>query len=235
VVPTRGWAVLGVAACVGLLVLIVATRPLDGDPLGGQAAESAGAAPYLAVFMLVLGDAVIAILPGETTLNVAATLAASGVLELRFVIVAGAAGAVVGDSTLYAIARRTRPRVQRQLDAALANKKLATTMSAIGSSAPALLVFGRYVPGMRFVVNASLGVAGHPYREFLAWSVVGGVTWSIYCSTVAYLVGTALVGHPRASVVLSAVASSVAVVVVVVVLVRRLRRRSPEPESAATG
>jgi membrane protein DedA with SNARE-associated domain len=225
--------VLCVAACIGLLVLIVAARPLDGSPLSGQGTES-GTVPYLAVFLLVLGDAVIAILPGETTLNVAATMAASGVLELRFVIVAGAAGAVIGDSTLYAIARRMRPRVQRQLDTAMANSKIATAMSVIGSSAPALLVFGRYLPGMRFVVNASLGLAGHPYREFLAWSIVGGVTWSIYCSTVAYLVGTALVGHPLASVVLSALASSLAVAIVILVLVRRLRRTSPEPESTAT-
>ena len=48
----------------------------------------------------------IPIFPGETTLNAASTLAADGELELVWVIVAGALGAVVGDSALYWIARR---------------------------------------------------------------------------------------------------------------------------------
>ena len=221
---TRGW--WGLLAAAGCLVLLLV---LATSPIGGSVASSEDAAgdlwPYLTVFLLVLGDAVIAVLPGETTLNVAATLAAAGELKLGYVMAAGAAGAVVGDSTLYAIARRMRPRVQRHRDAAIANRTVATGMSVIGTSAPALLVFGRYVPGMRFVVNASLGLRGHPYREFVAWSIVGGVTWSIYCCAVAYLVGTALVGYPLASVIVSALASSVAVAVVLVVLVRRLRAR----------
>ena len=82
--------------------------------------------PYFAVFALVFGDAVIAVLPGETTLNTASTLAAQGVLELGWVMVAGAVGAVLGDSALYWIARSFRPRVQPRLDAALKNPKVAT-------------------------------------------------------------------------------------------------------------
>ena len=166
----------------------------------------------------------IPILPGETTLNTAATLAAQGLMELGWVMVAGAAGAVLGDSALYWITRRTRARVQDQLAAAMANDKVATAMEVIGSSAGALLVFGRYVPGLRFVVNASLGLEGHPYRDFLRWSAVGGVAWSIYICGVAYAVGTVLVDVPFAAIVVSALASSVAVAVVFVIVARRVRR-----------
>lgn len=223
------WSVLALVACTVLLALIVAWGPLEGDGATMEQIDPDSPWPYVVIFLLIFGDAIIAILPGETTLNVAATAAASGLLDLRWVIVAGAAGAVLGDSTLYLIARKMRPRVQRQLDAALANDKVATVMEVIGSSAPALLVFGRYVPGMRFVVNASLGLAGHPYGQFVRWSAVGGVLWAIYCSTVAYLVGSALVGYPLAAVIASALASSVAVAVVFVVLLRRLRaRRGPQ-------
>ena len=179
--------------------------------------------PYLAVFGLIFGDAIIPILPGETTLNTASTLAAQGLLELGWVMVAGAAGAVLGDSALYWIARRSRRLVQSQLEAALAHEKIATARNLIGSTAPTLIVFGRYVPGMRFVVNASLGLAEHPYWQFLRWSALGGVLWSIYICTVAYVVGTALVDSPVASIVVSALASSVAVVIVFAVLARRVR------------
>lgn len=179
--------------------------------------------PYLAVFALVFGDAVIAVLPGETTLNTASTLAAQGVLQLPWVMLAGAVGAVVGDSALYWIARSFRPRVQPRLDAALKNPKVQTAQEVLGSTSTELLVFGRYVPGMRFVVNASLGLAGHPYRDFVRWSALGGTLWSIYNCSVAYLVGTALVDAPVASIAMSALASTVVVSVVGIVLVRRYR------------
>ena len=98
--------------------------------------------------------------------------------------------------------------MERQLTAAMVNEKVATAMEVIGSSSASLLVFGRYVPGLRFVVNATLGLAGHPYGEFLRWSAVGGVAWSIYICGVAYAVGTALVDNPLAAVIIAGLASS---------------------------
>jgi membrane-associated protein len=215
------WAALVLTALVLLLVAIVALSPFEGHP---ELEEASGPRPYVAVFGLIFGDAIIPILPGETTLNTASTLAAQGYLELGWVMVAGAAGAVLGDSALYWIAHLARARVQTQLATAMANDKVATAMGVIGSSPGALLVFGRYVPGLRFVVNASLGLAGHPYGEFVRWSAVGGVAWSIYICGVAYAVGTALVDAPFAAIIVSALASSVAVAVVFVIVARRVRR-----------
>lgn len=215
------WAALALLVLVLLLVALVALAPFEGRP---APEEADGPLPYVAVFALVLGDAIIPILPGETTLNTASTLAAQGFLELGWVMVAGAAGAVIGDSALYWIARRNRDRMQGRLTAAMANEKVAMGMEVIGSSAAALLVFGRYVPGLRFVVNASLGLRGHPYGEFVRWSAVGGVAWSIYICGVAYAVGTALVDNPLAAIVVAGLASSVAVVIVFVIVGRRVRR-----------
>ena len=214
-------SLLGLAAVLVLVLLLVWLIPLEDRP---AVEEASGPWPYVAVFGLVFGDAVIPILPGETTLNTASTLAAQGVLDLGWVMLAGALGAVLGDSALYWIARLGGRRVQRQVDEAMAHEKVATAMRVVGSSAGALLVFGRYVPGLRFVVNGSLGLARHPYGEFLRWSAVGGVTWSIYICGVAFAVGTALVDAPVAAIIVSALASSVAVAVVFVVVARRARR-----------
>jgi membrane-associated protein len=223
------WAALALVVLVLLLVVLVAVAPFEGRP---APQEAEGPWAYLTVFALVFGDAVIPILPGETTLNAASTLAAQGFLELGWVMVAGAAGAVLGDSALYWIARRNRGRMERQLTAAMANEKVATAMEVIGSSAASLLVFGRYVPGLRFVVNATLGLAGHPYGEFLRWSAVGGVAWSIYICGVAFAVGTALVDNPLAAVIIAGLASSVAVAIVFVVVARRVRRIRREAADA---
>lgn len=228
---TRRWLLGAWLAICGLMVLAAYVVASNEPPVAGP--DDAWA--YIAVFALVFGDAVIAVLPGETTLNTASTLAAQGVLELRWVMLAGAIGAVVGDSALYWIARYFRPRVQPRLDAALRNPKVQTARAVLGSTSTELIVFGRYVPGMRFVVNASLGLAGHPYRDFVRWSALGGTLWSVYNCSVAYLVGTVLVGAPVASIAISALASTVVVSVVGFILVRQYRRSRGVEQEAAEG
>jgi membrane-associated protein len=71
------------------------------------------------------------------------------------------------------------------------------------------LTAGRFVPGVRFVVNATLGIERFPYPRFLLWSAIGGALWSIYTCVLAYLVVTALANFPLASVAISGVITTV--------------------------
>jgi hypothetical protein len=82
-----GAAVLGLA-CIGVVV----TALTDGG-LGLLDDKGDARGTYFAVFALVFGDAVVAIFPGETTLNTASVLASDGELELTLVIIAGFLGA----------------------------------------------------------------------------------------------------------------------------------------------
>jgi membrane protein DedA with SNARE-associated domain len=191
-----------------------------------------GAWSYLSVFLLVFGDAICAVLPGETTLNAASTLAAEGLLSLGLVMLAGALGAIAGDSALYWIARASARRIAPQAERARRNEKVASVLRFMGSSAPLLLLAGRYVPGLRFVVNATLGLNRYPYRSFLLWSACGGTLWSVYTCGLAYLVGTALSDFPLASVLISGLITTVALGAVFL-LARRVRSASASVDAAA--
>ena len=188
---------------------------------------------YLAVFVLILADAIVPIFPGETTLNAASTLAAQGELELGLVMLAGALGAVIGDSCLYWIARKSASSMRPKLEEAKKNEKIQTGLAVMGQSAPLLIVGGRYVPGLRFVVNATMGLAEYPYPRFLLWSAIGGTTWAIYTCLLAYWVGTAIADYPLASIVISGVITTIFVVAVFFV-VRRRRSAASSTEPAAT-
>jgi membrane protein DedA with SNARE-associated domain len=226
---------LGVAgAAVGLLVAVAAVLHVLAGSDGFSLVDTAlGEWAYLGVFLLVFGDAICALLPGETTLNAASTLAAQGSLDLGLVMLAGALGAVCGDSALYWIARSSRRRIQPQLEKATRNEKVAAALEFLGSSAPMLLVAGRYVPGVRFAVNATMGLAAYPYPRFLLWSAIGGTLWSIYTCALAYAVGTVLAGFPLASIVISGAITTLALGVIFVVA-RRRRRSRPAPAPAAS-
>ena len=185
---------------------------------------------YVLCFLLVWFDAVIPIFPGETTLSAASTLAAEGSLELELVMLAGALGAIVGDSSLFWIARKNAGRVQGQLDKALENPKVRAGWDALDRSPGLLIIAGRYVPGMRFAVNATMGLSDIPYRRFLLWSVIGGVMWSVYTCALAYNVVTTLSGYPLASLVISSVITSAALAAIYFVDRRRRRgTEAPEP------
>ena len=194
------------------------------------ASESPGWA-YVTVFLLVFADGICALFPAETTLNTASALAAEGDLSLGVVMVAGALGAVGGDSALYWLARLSHRRFQAQLDRAMQNSKVASAMDFIGSSAPLLLCVGRYVPGLRFVVNASCGLSLYPYRQFLLWSAIGGTAWSVVTCGVAYLVATALAGSPLLAVIVSGCVSTVAIAFIFII-VRRRRRAAARASGA---
>ena len=153
----RHLGVLIVGCFAVLLVVIVLLQLLEEGDVAEWLAEAPKEWAYVLCFLLVWIDAVIPIFPGETTLSTASTLAAQGELELEIVIVAGALGAIVGDSSLFWIARRNAARVQGQLDKALENPKVRAAWGALDRSPGLLIVGGRYVPGMRFAVNASMG------------------------------------------------------------------------------
>jgi membrane protein DedA with SNARE-associated domain len=214
-----------------LLVGVVAVLFTLDDGDGFSLIEPNSSRSYLTVFLLIMGDAIIPVFPGETTLNAAATAAAQGQLELVWVIVAGALGAIVGDSTLFFIARRSAARVRPQLDRALQNERVAGAYTYLNRSAPVLLVFGRYVPGLRFVINTTMGLSDRRYRDFLPWSALGGALWATYTCVLAYWVGSKLDEFPMASVVISSVITTV---LMAAFYVAERRRQESSPPAAET-
>jgi membrane-associated protein len=209
--------VLGVAA----VVILVS---IGGDDGLGQLDAENPTRTYFLVFFFVAADAVIPVFPGETTLNAASAFAAAGDLELWIVIVLGALAALVGDSSLYWIARGSSSRITPQLERARKNTRVAAALDFLDRGAPVLLVFGRYVPGLRFVINATMGMNRYPYLRYLPWSALGAVMWSTYTCVLAYKVGSSLDNYPLASVYISGLITTVLMAVIFLVVRRRDKR-----------
>ena len=232
----RHLVALILGAFLTLLTVIVLGQLLDQGDVSSWLADMPPKTAYIFCFLMVWFDAVIPIFPGETTLSAASTLAADGDLDLNSIMLAGALGAIVGDSSLFWIARTSRDRVQGQLDQALENSKVRAAWSALDRSPGLLIVVGRYVPGMRFAVNASMGLSDIPYRRFLPWSILGGVLWSVYTCELAYRVATTLSGYPLASIVISGLITSAALAAVYFIDRRRRREvRSGAELAPASG
>lgn len=219
----RGWLVSRraafwlVLALVGLLMVpivgaVVFTLLDEDGAFGLVGSVDDEVLAYLTVFGLVFADAIVPIFPGETTLTTASVAASDGELDLAPVIAAGALGAILGDSALYWISRTGPTRLKARLEAASKkDERVARGLDLLGRSGPLLIACGRFVPGVRFAVNATMGMTEYPYRRFLLFSAIGGTAWAIYTCVLAYLVSTALADFALASIVISGLITSVLV------------------------
>jgi membrane-associated protein len=119
------------------------------------------------------------VVPGELAAVLGGVLAHQGRVPLAAVVVAGAAGAVVGDTVGYAVGRRVGKRLLGHLPHRLVVPDQVQRATALVCRLGGRAVFvGRFIAGLRALVPGLAGVAGVPYRTFAAYNVAGGVLWA---------------------------------------------------------
>ena len=183
-------------------------------------------------------------LPGETALIAGSALAKNGGLEIGVVIAVAAAAAIIGDSAGYAVSRRygrrllTRPgRTQaRRMDV------LTRGEAFFDRHGPKAVFFGRWITGLRVWASWLAGITHMPYRQFLMWNALGGITWAITIGVLGYIVGTAAERVVEKAGLGAAILIGALVIAALIYFhVRRGRNRptpppsDPEPEQLGTG
>lgn len=231
--PRFRWILLGV---LGLLVILWVVPVLVETISEGGGLEGAKR-PYLLIFGFVSFDAIIPIFPSESLLTAASTLAGQEAsdINLWLVILAGALGAIVGDSLLYWLSRTVGHNVlSRKLEHVQKNEKVAVAMQVLGQTAPLLITLGRFVPGVRFAVNVTMGVGRYSYPKFLLFSSMGGTAWAFYTCAFSFWIGQALDGYPVLSIATSALITTALLALMYFPLKRRYQQAQEDSPPAAS-
>jgi membrane-associated protein len=192
-------------------------------------AQSAADYGYWAVLLVVAGDGVFPALPGETAIVTAAVLASDGTLSLPLVILAGAAGAVIGDSTAYWIGRGGQGGIKRAVTRVAGAERLEAAERMVRRQGPALVFVGRFLPGIRIAINLSCGAGQMAYPRFLLFDALGAVLWAGQAALLGYFAGKAFAGQLWVAFV---VAFAVTGVVALFVTARERARVRREREAA---
>jgi membrane protein DedA with SNARE-associated domain len=158
-------------------------------------AEDAAAYGYWAVLLVVAGDGVFPVLPGETAIVAAAVLAADGSLSLPLVILAGAVGAVIGDSTAFWIGRAGGGPITRFVTRFAGADRLEAAERMVRRQGAALVFVGRFLPGIRIAINLSCGAGQMAYPRFLVFDMLGGIVWATQAALLGYFAGKAFAGQ----------------------------------------
>ena len=173
-------------------------------------------------------------LPGETALVASSVLAKHGDLQIEVVVAIAGAAAIIGDNAGYLVSRRVgrrlleRPgrRQQRRLEL------LARGEMFFDRHGPKAVFLGRWIAGLRVWASWLAGITEMPWRSFLLWNALGGMTWAITVGLAGYLLGEAAEQVLRNAGIGALVLAAVAMVVVYVYIHRR-RGHAPEPETGA--
>ncbi len=185
---------------------------------------------YPLVLAICAGDAVVPILPGETSLIVAGVLSSQGILSLPLVIAAGAIGAFLGDSTSFLLGRRAGAWTRRRLfSGARGKRSLAWAERQLDTRGATIIVVARFVPGGRTAASFMAGSVDYGYRRFAPAAIAGGLLWSVYSTLLGRIGGAAFEDNALAAL---GVAALLAVGAAVLIegsrkLLARRRRVSP--------
>jgi membrane-associated protein len=136
---------------------------------------------YALLFAIIFaetGFVVTPFLPGDSLLFVAGTLAATGGLDVQWLIPMLIAASFGGDNTNYWIGHHIGPRVFRRNGSRLLNHEyLDRTHAFYDRHGGKTILLARFLPILRTFAPFVAGVGRMPYARFLGFSFAGSVLW----------------------------------------------------------
>ena len=152
---------------------------------------------YLIVALLAYFDALVPVVPSETSVITAGVVASTGDLSLAPIVAAAASGAFLGDNTAYFIGTRFGSRIEeRFFSGEKARKRTEWAQQQVSERGGELIVIGRFIPGGRTAVTLSAGTLGYPWRRFVIFDAVAALGWALYASLLGYFGGHAFEAAP---------------------------------------
>src|SRR5438477_3502286 len=190
---------------------------------------------YLAVFVFVGVESIGIPAPGETMLVTAAIYAGTtGRLSIFWVIVASAAGAIVGDNIGYLIGRTGGYWLVKRYGRYI---RLYEDWHRLGQylfdkHGSKVVFFGRFISVLRIFAAFLAGVNHMHWRRFLIFNAAGGIVWSTLYGVAAYLLGQQLL-RLSGPIDLALAIIGIVVIVAAIVFLRRNEARLQREADAA--
>jgi membrane-associated protein len=178
-----------------ITTLLYSLLALD-QSLSALAAEHAGLM-FAALFLVIFAETglvVFPVLPGDSLLFVAGTVAAASGVNVHLLALTLLVAAVLGDSVNYSIGHFIGPRVlshprETRLGRWLKPEYMERTHRFYEKYGGFTIIIGRFVPIVRTFAPFLAGVGQMRYRKFLAYNVIGGVAWVGLLTYSGYLFG----------------------------------------------
>jgi len=195
---------------------------------------SGSAWSYVFVFLFAVLDAFFPVVPSESLVIVAGTLAGAGDLNVLLVILAASSGAIVGDNISYGIGKWVGKRTVRRLFRhERAHRGFDWAEAQLEQRGSYIILIARFIPFGRTAVTFTAGYTeGLPWHRFIRYDIVAGLVWGTYATMLGYLGGKQFEEQPWKGVVLGLAIAFAVAFGVEWIRKRRERRRAGTSERA---
>ena len=155
--------------------------------------QNYGTWTYVILFFIIFcetGLVVTPILPGDSLLFAAGAFAATGSLDLAWLLILLTFAAVLGDAVNYAIGHFMGPKVFAQPDSRFLKREyLDRTHQFYEKYGGKTIIIARFVPIVRTFAPFVAGVGSMTYAKFASYNVIGGLLWVGVCVFAGYAFG----------------------------------------------
>jgi membrane-associated protein len=204
------------------------------DDLLGRIVDCWGIWVYAVITLIVfceVGLVVMPFLPGDSMLFAIGALCASGKMELALVLTLFPVAAVCGDNFNRFLGSKIGHRAFAKGTGKFFNthnyNKAHDFFQKYG---PKAVTICRFVPFFRTFVPFVVGMSGMTFKQFLPWSVLGGVGWVFVCTFAGFFFGNIPIIQRHFELVIVAVVCVSAIPVVVEVIKHKLQAKKAEPQ-----
>ena len=157
--------------------------------------ENYSSAIYIILFVVIFvetGLVAMPFLPGDSLLFTAGIFAASGELNLSYLLILLLIAAVLGDNCNYWIGRKIGLRVfqLKFRSKPIVNKKyLDQTELFFEKNGVKAIIMARFVPFVRTFAPFAAGIGKMNYNRFFLFDLLGGFLWIFSLTLAGYLLG----------------------------------------------
>lgn len=180
-----------------------------------------------AVIFCETGLVVTPLLPGDSLLFAAGAFAATGALNLFWLLGGLSVAAILGDTVNYWMGYAMGPRVFKEGNRRVFKKEyLDRTQAFYDKYGGKTIIIARFVPIVRTFAPFVAGVGKMNYGKFIFYNITGGLLWVAVCCFAGYFFGNIPVVKDNFTLVILAIIF-ISILPGVIELVRQRRLNAP--------
>jgi len=163
------------------------------DEYLGNLIELFGAWTYVIIFIIIFvetGFVIMPFLPGDSLIFAVGALSGGGYLNVWIAYFVLLAAAILGDTINYWLGHFFGPKVFKNENSKLFNKKyLDKTHAFYEKHGGKTIIIARFVPIVRTFAPFVAGIGAMNYKTFLAYNIVGAFIWVTSLTVIGYFFG----------------------------------------------
>lgn len=129
-------------------------------------------------------------LPGDSLLFTAGLLASENYFSIFTLIILASIAAILGDTFGYAFGNKVGPKIfTKEHSFVFSLKNLERSKVFFERHGKKAVIMARFMPAVRTFTPILAGVGKMPYKSFITYNIIGGVSWVVLMSGLGYFFG----------------------------------------------